>query len=183
MPPVVQKFGGTSVADAAAIQRLIDIVRAARLRDGHGPAVVVSAMSGATDTLLKLASTASSGRVDDAVAAVEGLRDRHHAAAGSLAPGDASLRAAIDEGCDALLAVARALSVLRDVSPRTLDAVAASGEFLSSKLVAAALEAAGVPSTWIDARGAIVTDGEHTRAAPRMPETIDAVRRTVGAAI
>ena len=183
MPSVVQKFGGTSVADAAAIQRLIEIVRTARARDGQGPAVVVSAMSGATDTLLTLASTASSGQVDDAVAAVEGLRGRHRTAAGALAPGDASLLAAIDEGCDALLAVARALSVLRDASPRTLDAVAASGEFLSSKLVAAALEAAGVPSTWIDARAAIVTDGEHTRAAPRMPETIDAVRRTVGVAI
>ena len=39
---VVQKFGGTSVADPAAIRRLIDIVRAARARDGRGPAVGAS---------------------------------------------------------------------------------------------------------------------------------------------
>jgi aspartate kinase len=46
---VVQKFGGTSVADPDAIGRLIEIVRRARVRDGRGPAVVVSAMSGVTD--------------------------------------------------------------------------------------------------------------------------------------
>ena len=53
---VVQKFGGTSVADSAAIRRLIDIVRTARARDGRGPAVVVSAMSGVTDALLGVAA-------------------------------------------------------------------------------------------------------------------------------
>ena len=58
---VVQKFGGTSVADPAAIRRLIEIVRAARARDGRGPAVVVSAMSGVTDLLLGIASAAGSG--------------------------------------------------------------------------------------------------------------------------
>ena len=49
---VVQKFGGTSVADPDAIHRLIAIVRTAHARDGRGPAVVVSAMSGVTDVLL-----------------------------------------------------------------------------------------------------------------------------------
>ena len=60
---VVQKFGGTSVADPDAIQRLIQIVRTARTRDGRGPAVVVSAMSGVTDTLLAIAP-ADSGAVE-----------------------------------------------------------------------------------------------------------------------
>ena len=49
---VVQKFGGTSVADPDAIRRLIDIVRAARSRNGRGPAVVVSAMAGTTNQLV-----------------------------------------------------------------------------------------------------------------------------------
>ena len=49
---VVQKFGGTSVADPDAIRRLIEIARAARTRDGRGPVVVVSAMSKVTDALL-----------------------------------------------------------------------------------------------------------------------------------
>jgi len=78
---VVQKFGGTSVADPAAIRRLIEIVRGARARDGRGPAVVVSAMSGVTDALLAIAGFAGAGREQDALGAITQLRDRHHAAA------------------------------------------------------------------------------------------------------
>ena len=63
---VVQKFGGTSVADPEAIRRLIEIVRTARSRDGSGPAVVVSAMSGVTDALLRVAADASAAKADEA---------------------------------------------------------------------------------------------------------------------
>ena len=62
---VVQKFGGTSVADPEAIRRLIEIVRTARTRDGRGPVVVVSAMSRVTDALLAIATTAGAGRPGD----------------------------------------------------------------------------------------------------------------------
>src|SRR5438046_3173268 len=54
----VQKFGGTSVADANAIGRLSDIARDARAADARGPVVVVSAMSGVTDGLLAAAAGA-----------------------------------------------------------------------------------------------------------------------------
>ena len=80
---VVQKFGGTSVADPDAIRRLIGIVRLARTRDGRGPAVVVSAMSGVTDVLLGVASAAGAGRLDEALSRVEQVRARHLAPARS----------------------------------------------------------------------------------------------------
>jgi aspartate kinase len=73
----------------------------------------------------------------------------------------------------------RALGVLREVSDRTLDAIAALGELLNSHIIAAALEEAGLPGTWVDARHAIVTDDEHTRAAPLMRETVAALRASV----
>ena len=50
------------------------------------------------------------------------------------------------------------------------------GELLSSRIVAAALTEAGVPADWVDARRAIVTDDEHTRATPLGPETNAALR-------
>ena len=183
---VVQKFGGTSVADPAAIRRLIEIVRTARARDGRGPAVVVSAMSGVTDVLLGIASAAGAGSgTEDALAKIEQLRQRHLAAARELAaPADQdALAADIDSTLDQLAAVARALAVLREVSPRTLDVIAAMGELLSSRLVAAALNAAGVEAQWVDARRAIVTSGDHTRATPLTVETARALRATVGAAL
>ena len=183
---VVQKFGGTSVADPAAIRRLIEIVRAARARDGRGPAVVVSAMSGVTDVLLGIASTAGSGSgTEEALAKIEQLRQRHLAAAAELAaPADQeALAADINSTLDELAAVVRALAVLREVSPRTLDVIAAMGELLSSHLVAAALNAAGVEAQWVDARRAIVTSADHTRATPLTVETARALRATVVAAL
>ena len=176
---VVQKFGGTSVADADAIRRLISIVETARTRDGRGPAVVVSAMSKVTDTLLEIAAHGGRGDLERALALVEALRGRHHEVARALVPDASRLLAAVDAELDGLAAIARALTVLREVSPRTLDVIAAMGELLSSRVVAAAIAAAGIPSTWIDARSAIVTDGEHTRAAPLTAETNAALARHV----
>ena len=182
---VVQKFGGTSVADPEAIQRLIQIVQTARSRDGRGPAVVVSAMSGVTDALLGIAAAAGGGRLEDALTRLDQLRERHVAAARSLAPEQAKgvLGRQIDEQFDDLVALARALAVLREVSPRTLDVVASAGEILSSRIVAAALADAGVHSEWVDARRAIITNGDHTRAVPLATETEAALRASVLAAV
>jgi aspartate kinase len=182
---VVQKFGGTSVADPEAIQRLIQIVRTARSRDGRGPAVVVSAMSGVTDALLGVAAAAGGGRLEDALTRLDQLRERHMAMAQTLAPKESkgALGRQIDQQFDDLTALARALAVLREVSPRTLDVVAAAGELLSSRIVTAALAGADIPSEWVDARRAIITTADHTRALPLATETDAALRATVLAVV
>jgi aspartate kinase len=182
---VVQKFGGTSVADPEAIQRLIQIVGTARSRDGRGPAVVVSAMSGVTDALLGVAAAAGGGRLEDALTRLDQLRERHIAAAQTLAPKESkgALGQQIDQQFDDLTALARALAVLREVSPRTLDVIAAAGELLSSRIVTAALAGADIPSEWVDARRAIITTADHTRALPLATETDAALRATVLAVV
>ena len=80
----VMKFGGTSVADRAAIERLIALVRAERQAeaqkeggDARGPVVVVSALSGVTDRLLGVAALAGSGDVEGARTSLQDLRQRH----------------------------------------------------------------------------------------------------------
>ena len=80
----VMKFGGTSVADQAAIERLIALVRAERQAeaqteggDARGPVVVVSALSGVTDRLLGVAALAGSGDVEGARTSLQDLRARH----------------------------------------------------------------------------------------------------------
>jgi len=178
---VVQKFGGTSVADPDAVRRLIEIARAARARDGQGPVLVVSALSGVTDALLAIAAEAGASHTDAALAQTARLRERHRAMARALAADGAlpPLCAHIDAHFDELDAVVRALGVLREVSPRTLDVMAAMGELLSSRIVAAALVHAGLPGEWVDARRALVTNDDHTRAAPLMRETTAALRATV----
>ena len=179
---VVQKFGGTSVADPEAIRRLIEIVRTARTRDGAGPAVVVSAMSGVTDGLLRLAADAAAGRAADAHAGVAKIQERHLGAAAELAPGNADLVTHLTEICQQLDAVVTTLGTLRETTPRMSDVVAATGELLSSRLIAAALTHAGLQGKWVDARRAVVTTDDHMRATPLTNETNAALRATVGSA-
>ena len=71
---IISKFGGTSVADAAAITRTAEIVRG---RLDRRPVVVVSALAGVTNALLGIARQASEGNFISAVSSVQSLRDRH----------------------------------------------------------------------------------------------------------
>ncbi len=138
-------------------------------------------MSRVTDALLTVAGDAGSGHLDKALAQIQQLRDRHLVTMRALvsAPDASVLTTCIDEQFDELVAVARALTVLREVSVRTLDVVAAIGELLSSRIVAAAITHAGMPGEWVDARRVIVTNDDHTRAAPLMRETASALRASV----
>ncbi len=178
---VVQKFGGTSVADPEAIRRLIEIVRTARSRDGRGPAVVVSAMSGVTDALLKVAADAGASRLSDALAGLARLHERHLDAADALAARSElpALTGHIKEEFDQMHAVVKTIATTGETSPRTLDVVAAAGELLSSRVVAAAMRHAGLPGEWVDARRAIVTNDEYTRAVPLTQETNAALQSSV----
>jgi aspartate kinase len=167
---LVLKFGGTSVADQAAITRLTDIVRAAR---DNQPIVVVSALGGVTDGLLGAAAQAAVGDAAGATAHVRQLHERHLEVAGVIA--DSATRVGVEaslaEMFDELASILSALSVIKEVSPRSLDAIAATGELASSRIVAAALSAQGLPSAWIDARQVMVTSAEHTAAIPDLEET------------
>jgi aspartate kinase len=181
------KFGGTSVADPGAIGRLIDIVRRqfgdgagteeGRRRGGAAPVVVVSALSGVTDTLIKVARFAEEGAGEQAASALRALGERHVAVASAVTEQSrdgvlAAIRAELDE----LTGLVHALAVLREVSPRSHDAVVAIGEVLSSRIVAGALADRSIPSAWVDARKVLVTDAEYTGAAPEMIETCERCR-------
>jgi aspartate kinase len=177
---VVMKFGGTSVADQAAVERLIAIVRAQRQADAQqeggdarGPIVVVSALSKVTDRLLGVAANAGTGDLEGALTNLRELRQRHVTVSKVIV--DVVQReqvvAFIDREFDELERIAQALCVLQEVSPRWLDTIAAAGEILSSRMVAAALTSHGLLATFIDARRTVVTDAEFTAAAPLLAET------------
>src|SRR5262252_8626776 len=84
------KFGGTSVADADAMTRVVNIVRAqweSQPKGGKPPVVVVSALSKVTDGLIRTAEFARSGDGPKATALVKELLDRHVAIARTLTTG------------------------------------------------------------------------------------------------
>jgi aspartate kinase len=174
------KFGGTSVADPDAINRLIGIVRQQRERDGAPPLVVVSALAGVTDKLVAVARLAEEGEVDKAVTELRALADRHVAVASAITSDSrASVVAAVKGEFEELIGLVHALAVLREVSPRSHDAVVASGEVASSRIVAAALMDHRLPSAWVDARKVLVTDAEHGAAAPDMMGTAERSRERI----
>jgi aspartate kinase len=157
---IVCKFGGTSVQDAAAIRRLIGIIRS---RTPERPVVVVSALARITDGLLQLARLVELGG--------SGCRDHldamiaRHAETAAELDGAGRALDAIREEADGLR---RELedAVGRRLNPRELDAVTARGELWSSRLIAAALDGAGVPTRWVDVRELMITDDRHGRATP-----------------
>jgi aspartate kinase len=161
---IVAKFGGTSVADAAAIARLIDIVRT-RLADR--PVVVVSALAKVTDALLALARAVHAGDAAALDAALTALVERHEAVAAAL-PGAASAVPAIRDDAAALRGELHG-ALGRMLRGDEMDALAGRGELWSSRLVAGALAGAGIESTWVDIRPIMVTDDRFGRATPLMP--------------
>src|SRR5258706_154083 len=174
------KFGGTSVADPDAINRLIGIVRQQQAKTNSAPVVVVSALSGVTDRLVAIARLAEDGASDKAAAEVQALLERHLSVAAAVTSASrATALADVRREIEELNGLVHALSVLREVSPRSRDAVHAVGEVVSSRIVAAAFVDHGIASAWVDARTVLITDAEHGAAAPDMMETCERTRERV----
>jgi aspartate kinase len=166
---IIMKFGGTSVADAKAIERVAAIVRG-RLQ--QKPIVVVSAMARVTDQLLKMARSAGDGDRKSALTLARELRERHYNAAGELLGTALFTQFHSDLGTEfeELEELLRGISAVGELTPRTTDHVASFGEVLSSKLVTAALSAHGIEASLVDSRECIVTDETFTRATPLFEE-------------
>jgi len=173
---IVMKFGGTSVQDAKAIDRAAQIVQG---RLGDHPVVVVSAMSKVTDSLLAMGKAAGGGDRKSALKMARTLRERHYETAGELL-GTALFTefhgelGADFEDLDELL---RGIGAVGEITPRTYDFVASFGEVLSSKIVAAAFTARGLPGAHVDSRQCLLTDNSYTRAVPQFDETNERLRK------
>lgn len=175
---IVLKFGGTSVASAAAIDRAVSIVRS-RLK--AEPIVVVSALAGTTNALLAIAEQAAKGHLIGASRGVQLLRERHLREADTLLPANAGVEVAAELSAhfDELARLAEAISVFGYVTPRSLDAIAAFGELCSTLLVTAVLRERGIAAELIDARDVVVTDDSFTEALPQTDAIGEKVRENV----
>jgi aspartate kinase len=169
---IVMKFGGTSVEDAAAIDRAACIVRE---RAADQPAVVVSALAKVTDQLLAMARAAGAGDRDQALELSRATRERHYTVAGELLGTGLFTRfhSELESEFDSLDELLRGLSAVRELTPRTSDNVASFGERISSKIVAAAFAARGISARLVDSRECIITDSNYTHALPIFDESND----------
>ena len=149
---IVMKFGGTSVEDAAAIDRSCEIVAQ---RKNRRPLVVVSALAGTTNGLLEAGRLAADGSLDKAVVIIDGLEKRHVELLPSTAGDFEKLRELL-----------RALSAIGELSARTQDVIVSYGEVLSSQIFADRMRKHGHDTVHVDSRHCIVTDANFGKASP-----------------
>ena len=158
---VVHKFGGTSVASGERYGAVADIVAA---RPEARRAVVVSAMSGVTDALVRAVAQAGArdGGYRDELATV---RERHLCTARELLPGPdgEEVLAALERDLADVDDVLRAAWIVRHAPRGAADLVTGLGEVWSARLLAAYLGARGEDAAWLDARLVLVAEpGEHS---------------------
>jgi aspartokinase/homoserine dehydrogenase 1 len=166
------KFGGTSVGDANCIARAAAIVKSTA---AQRPVVaVVSAMSGVTNRLVSAAHAAEQGEQDSISKLIADLHTQHITALEALTKSAGTRNetsAAIREVLAELERLLRGTALLRELTPRALDAISGIGERLSAPLVSAAVNELGISAQAISATELIVTDPHHGRAEPLMGPT------------
>lgn len=167
---IVMKFGGTSVQDADAIDRVASIVRE-RLHES--PVVVVSALAKITDQLLAMASAAGAGDKAKALELCQAARERHLATASSLLNPAAfsQIQSELDKDFSALEELLRGIVAVGELTLRTTDNIAGFGERVSSKIAAAAFCLREINAAHVDSRRCIVTDNNFGKAVPQFEET------------
>lgn len=164
---IVMKFGGTSVEDAAAIDRSANVVGQQLSRK---PFVVVSALGGATNNLLEAGTLAARGDTVKAMSIADRLEKRH-----------AELLPSTAEHFVRLRELLKALSAIGEFSLRTQDLIASYGEALSSLIFVDRMRKLGYDALHVDARQCMVTDDCFGKAAPIMDLTTTRLEEAVRA--
>ncbi len=164
------KFGGSSLAAAPEIERVVGIVRA---RLDRRPLVVVSAMARTTRSLLSASDAAARGDSVAQAALRAEIRAFHDSVGSAVAaPVDRPhLAEALGRRFADLDAVLAQIAAAGEMTPRLQDAVVSFGELLSSEIFTLALRRAGIAARFVDCREVLKTDAAFTRARPLYPET------------
>lgn len=172
----VLKFGGTSVANAENIRKVISIVSAAKEKDKT--VVIVSALGGVTDLLLSASSLAAEGdeTYKEKLAVIE---QRHLEAVKQLIPvaQQSQLLSLVKKSCNELEDICSGIFLLRELTARSKDRIGSYGEWLSSRIIASALQSLNVDVLWKDSRELIVTNSNFTAAEVDFAATADKIKQ------
>lgn len=172
---LVMKFGGTSVANFEAITRTIFIIGG---KLDKKPVVVVSALSKVTDLLYRISDAAASRNEAETRELLAQLRKRHTDLAGELLAQSVlkdEAVAKVNEICDNLDSIAMAVCSLGELSDRNKAIIISNGEYLSSTIIAHAMNSKGIRTKWVDARSIMVTNNSYLKAEPDMTAIMERV--------
>ena len=154
----VMKFGGTSVAHASNINKVIDIILDSK-KGGDNIVIVVSALSGITDDLIILANLASKKDLKYKII-FEAICGRHNQAIKELIDSKNQERVLreTNKKYSELEEIAKNIFSAQELSLSALDAVMSFGEQLSSFIIGNGIKSRGIPCEFVDSRAVIKTD-------------------------
>src|SRR5262249_13817361 len=154
-------------ANADCMRQVASLVRASLSK---APLVVLSAMDKTTDHLFAAARAAARGDLDAGVEVLGRVAAHHRAEAAALVQGEVRTERARALGVafSEIEPLLRGVALLRSLSAETMDAIAAFGERLSTRIFAAHLVSAGISAELVDARLVMRTDGRSGAAQPMM---------------
>jgi len=160
----VLKFGGSSVANAENIEKVVNIIQ--QRAAGKKTIVVVSALGGITDILLDCGSMAAAGN-EDYRNKLQQIEARHIETVKALIPVTQQSRilSLVKTQCNELEDIFNGIFLLRELSLTTKDRIVSYGELLSSQILVSRLTSLGEDVEWKDARDLITTDSNHTAAS------------------
>jgi aspartate kinase len=90
--------------------------------------------------------------------------------------------AKVNSLCDSLDSIAMAVCSLGELSDRNKALIISAGEYLSSTIIAYAMNSKGIRTKWIDAREMMVTNNSYLKAEPDMNAIAEKVPGVVSAA-
>ncbi|MDD4191002.1 MAG: bifunctional aspartate kinase/homoserine dehydrogenase I [Mangrovibacterium sp.] len=153
----VLKFGGTSVGSAENIRRVKAIVES----QGGDVIVVVSALGGITDKILNAAKMAVLG-TEYFNTEITSIRERHQEVVEALFEGERreEIKDRVAVLLDKLEKVIRGVSMIGELTPKTLDKIGGYGERLSSLIISEFIDKA----RWVDSSKIIRTDSAFGKA-------------------
>ncbi len=159
----VLKFGGTSVANAENINKVVAIVKEKIKKDKT--VVVVSALGGVTDLLLDAAGFAAEGK-DAYKEKLELIEKRHLDCVKQLLPKaqQSKVLELVKQSCKEINELCNGIFLLGELTVRSKDRISSYGEWLSSRIITEVYNAAGIEVKWKDARELISTNTFHTAA-------------------
>ena len=175
----VLKFGGTSVANAENINKVVALVQQALTKDQT--IVVVSALGGVTDILIQAGTLAAAGD-ESYKEKLQVVERRHLEAVKALLPltRQSGVLSQVKTHCNEIEDICNGVFLLSELSARTKDKIVSYGELLSSRIVAARCQALEIDSVWKDSRDLIVTDSQFGYAAVDFPLTNPHIRQYFG---
>lgn len=152
----VLKFGGTSVESAENIKKVKDIL----LKEQDDVIVVVSALGGITDKILSAAKMAAIGTGFFQNELTE-INTRHHEAIEKLFEGEkqTAVKEKVQQLLDELERIVHGVSLIGELTPKTLDKIGGFGERLSSLIISEF-----IPSKWFDSTKLIKTNSDFGKA-------------------